>query len=272
MSGSINKSPYLELRLFIAILMSVVILISDGKFNLFSTIKNYIENSVCWLCHYCDRSYYIFNHVSNVIIGYKKLVSENDELRKELFYKNSELLLMNQYRQENIKLHSLLNSPICNNNDPKLIAKIFFIRSNPYEQHALINQGINSNIYIGQPVIADSGVVGQVISVNQFSSRVLLISDFKHALSVKLKRNNIRMILMGGGYSSELYAEYPSNFIDVSVDDILLTSGLDGRFPEGYPVAKVSNIEINSEKDCTIIQARPIVNWKDLNYVILVFK
>lgn len=270
MYGSVNKFSYLEVRLYIAIIASVIIMVADGKLNMFFSLKNYIGHSVYLFCRLCNQPITIYDSVSNFFIGYKNLIAENNRLHQELFIKKSELLLINHYKQENDKLYELLNSPICKSNR-KLIAKVFFVNIDSYYQKAMINQGFYSNVYVGQPIISDSGVVGQVISVNKNNSQILLISDRTHALPVKLQRNNVCMILMGRGYNSDLYVEYPGN-IDIYIDDILVTSGLDGQFPEGYPVATVSKIQINSDKDCTIIQARPIVKLKKLRYSILIWE
>lgn len=269
MYSTINKSSYLELRLFILIIVSIIIIISDGKFNMFLPFRNRIEDSIYLFYHLCHKPIYMFNYVSRMLSGYTTLILENDALHKELFLKNSELLLLDHYKQENYKLHDLLHSPICQMHS-KLITKIFFINTDACVEQAIINRGIDKGgVYIGQPVVSDVGVVGQIIRVNHISSRVLLISDQAHALSVKLQHNNARMILVGRGYHVDLYAEYAGD-VDIHINDILVTSGLDDRFPEGYPVAIVSNIKKNLTKDTTIIQAKPIVNLKCLRYVILI--
>ncbi|URJ23635.1 rod shape-determining protein MreC [Blochmannia endosymbiont of Camponotus sp.] len=265
-----NKFPYLELRLFLAIIMSVIIMIADGKLNMFLKLRSYIEHSVYSIYYLCDKSHNIYDYTSKVLEGYNKLILENNTLRQELFLKNSELLLIDQYKRENCKLHELLNSPLCYDKR-KIITRILFVNADSYGNKVIINQGKNNNIYIGQPVITDSGIIGQVISTNALSSRVMLICDPEHALPVQIKRNSMRFILMGCGYGADLRAEYPG-YLDVCVGDMLITSGLDGRFPEGYPVAIVSNIIVDSEQDSTIIQAHPTVGLQSLCYAVLIWE
>lgn len=266
----INKFPYLELRLFSAIIVAVIIIISDSKFNAFLPFRNYIEDSIYLFYDLCHRPVNMYNFISKIISGYTRLILENKSLHKELYLKNSALLLLDQYKQENYKLHNLLKLPVCKTYH-KLVTKIFFINIDTYTEYAIINQGTNHGVYIGQPVISDCGIVGQIVSANKISSKILLISDRKHALSVKLKRTNMRMILVGRGHHLSLYAEYSGN-IDIHINDMLITSGLDDRFPEGYPVALVSDIDKNIEKDLTIIKAKPIVKLQCLDYVVLIFK
>lgn len=266
-----NKISCLELRLCIVIIISIIIIVIDSKLHMLFAFRNYINNSIYLLYCLCNKPINVFSKISQVCIGYKRLVEENSVLRKELFLKNSELLLIDQYKQENYKLYKLLNAPI-REFSHKLIAKIFFINIDLYNQKVIIDQGIHSGVYVGQPVFADTGVVGQIISVHQNSSRVLLISDRTHALPVKLKRNNMRMILTGCGSNTNLYARCPGKIDDVYINDILVTSGLDGRFPEGYPVAAISEIHINSEEDFAVIYARPIVDFENLRYAILIWE
>ncbi|WP_159714290.1 rod shape-determining protein MreC [Blochmannia endosymbiont of Camponotus nipponensis] len=265
-----SKFPYLELRLFLSIIMSIIIIIADGKLNMFLKLRSYIENSICLFYYLCDRPRYILSYVSMMLKGYDKLVLETNTLRQELLLKNSELLLIDQYKHENFKLRELLNSPLCYNRR-KMITRILFVNADLYGNKIIINRGKNNDVYVGQPVITDAGIIGQVISTNMISSRVMLICDPEHALSVQIKRNSMRLILMGCGCNADLRAEYPGK-LDVSIGDMLVTSGLDGRFPEGYPVATVSNIILDLEEDRTVVQAHPIVKLQCICYAVLIWE
>lgn len=268
--GAVNKFSYLNSRLLIFLLLSIILIISDGKFNMLSTFKNHVTNFVSLFYRLCYETIYVYKHISKILEGYVSLVLENEILYKQLCLKNSELLIMEHYKQENRELHNLLSSSICKTNR-KLITPIFVINANMNTEEAIINKGKNNDIYVGQPVISDVGVVGQVMSVTNTNSRILLISDRAHALSVKLQRNNTHMILIGRGHNFDLQSEFFGDINDIHVNDMLVTSGLDGRFPEGYPVAIVSKINNNSETDFTIIQAKPIVAFQNLRYVILIW-
>ncbi|URJ25356.1 rod shape-determining protein MreC [Candidatus Blochmannia ocreatus (nom. nud.)] len=264
-----NKFPHLELRLLLAVIISGLIIVTDKKLNILLPLKNYIEDSMYLLYCLCDKPRYILNFTLKRLSEYNNLIIENNMLRQELLLKKSELLLIEQYKKDNFKLYELINTPLILNKK-KIITRVLFINTDPYNNTILINHGKINDIYIGQPVLTDKGIVGQVISTNKHTSRILLICDPKHALSVQIQRNDIRIILAGFGYNADLQAEHLGK-IDVSIGDILVTSGLDGRFPEGYPVAIVSNIVKNAKKDLTIIQAHPTVKLQYLRYVILIW-
>lgn len=266
-----NKFYYLELRFLLILIISIMIIIFDGKLNMFFQVKKYASDSVDLLYYLYDGPCYIFSVVSKILKGYKKIILENHALHQELLIKKSELLLLDQYQQENYRLRELIQSPLCCKKR-KIISRVIFINTDPWIHQIVVNKGTKNDVYVGQPVITDEGIVGQVIAVNKFSSRVLLIYDANHALPVQIKRNNTRMILIGRGYNDmSLYAEC-SIEINICIGDILVTSGLDGRFPEGYPVAIVSNILINKEQDFMTVYAIPTVKFQKLRNALLIWK
>lgn len=265
-----SKFYYLELRFLLIIIISIVIIILDGKLNVFSQARKYALGSFDLLYCLYDGPYYISDFLFKTLKGYKEIIRENDILHQKLLLKESELLLLDQYRQENCKLRELIYSPLCYNKR-KIVTKVIFINTDSGNHQIIINKGKKHNVYIGQPVITNEGIVGQVIAVNLLNSRVLLIYDSHHALPVQIKRNNTRMILIGRGNNDmSLHAECQMNS-DICIGDVLVTSGLDGRFPEGYPVAIISNILINKEQDFLEVQAVPNVKFQRLRNVLLIW-
>ena len=135
----------------------------------------------------------------------------------------------------------------------------------------VIDKGTNDGVYEGQPVISDKGVVGQVIAVSELTSRVLLICDTSHALPVQVLRNDIRVIASGAGCADDLLLEaLPAN-IDIRVGDVLVTSGLGGRFPEGYPVGVVSSVKVDNQRAYSVINVRPSAELQRLRYLLLLW-
>lgn len=265
-----SKFHHLELRFILIIIISIITITFDEKLNLSLQVRKYIFNYFDLLHYLHDKPHSILECAFKIIKGYKLVILENYALRQELLLKKSELLLLEQYQQENYKLRALINSPL-SYKKKKIITKVIFKNTDLWNHYVIINHGIKNGVYVGQPVITDEGIVGQVISVNAYSSRVLLIYDIHHSLSVQIKRNNNRMILIGRGRNDmELYAKCSTN-IDARIGDILVTSGLDGRFPEGYPVAVISNFIINKTQDFIIVQAYPTVTFQNLRDVLLIW-
>ncbi len=116
-----------------------------------------------------------------------------------------------------------------------------------------------------------NAVMGQVIRTNPFSSVVLLITDADHALPVEVNRNGLRTIAAGTGLSQELELLYIPKNADIQVGDLLVTSGMDGRFPSGYPVARVKTVRQDPDNPFTTVIAEPTAHLDRSREVLLVW-
>lgn len=123
-----------------------------------------------------------------------------------------------------------------------MVAEILAVDSDPFIHQVVIDRGERNGVFEGQPVVNDQGVVGQVIAAGKTTSRVLLITDLSHAIPVRIMRNDICAIAGGTGQLDELMLKNAPRSADVREGDLLVTSGLGGRFPMGYPVAKVTRV------------------------------
>lgn len=152
-----------------------------------------------------------------------------------------------------------------------MVTRVISTGSDPYSDQVVIDKGSDNGVYEGQPVISDKGVVGRVVAVAKVTSRVLLICDASHALPIRVLRNDIRVIAAGSGCADDLQLEHLPNNTDIRVGDVLVTSGLGGRFPEGYPVAVVSSVKVDNQRAYTVIQARPTAGLQRLRYLLLLW-
>lgn len=171
------------------------------------------------------------------------LLAENERLREEHFMLESRLQRFAVIEAENRRLRELLESSL--KLDQKVqVAELLAVDLEPFRRQIVINKGRNAGAYDGQPIADAHGIMGQIIHVGQFSSTVLLITDPSHALPVEVNRNGLRAIAIGNGRSNTLRLEHVPNNADIREGDLLVSSGLDGRFPAGYPVGKVESIEL----------------------------
>jgi rod shape-determining protein MreC len=121
-----------------------------------------------------------------------------------------------------------------------------------------INKGADDGVFKNQPVLDAFGIVGQVVQVDKYTSTIILISDAEHAIPVQVNRNGIRSIAVGAGDLGKLSLPYMTVESDVKTDDLLVSSGLDGIFPAGYPVARVSKVERNQSDTFATVEAKPL--------------
>lgn len=201
---------------------------------------------------------------------HKTLLEENRRLKQEWQQLNAQLLKFDAIETENYRLRELLDSSIAIN-DRVLIAEVLHVEIDPLKRQILINKGTNHDVSIGQTVIDSQGIVGQVIHVNPFTSTVMLITNPGHAIPVQVVRNGIRSIAVGSREEYLLKLPYLATNADVQTGDLLVTSGLGGRFPYGYPVAKVYRVEQNDTTSFSSIYARPTAKLESHREVLLVW-
>lgn len=265
-----SRGPSLQFRLILALLVAIGVIIADSRLSAFSQIRTYLDTAVSPFYFISNGPRELLDSVSQTLASRDQLELENRALRQELILKNSELLMMGQYRQENARLRELLGSPL-RHDEQKMVTQVISTASDPYSDQVVIDKGSVNGVYDGQPVISDKGVVGQVVAVASLTSRVLLICDATHALPIQVLRNDIRVIAAGNGCTDDLQLEnLPAN-TDIRVGDVLVTSGLGGRFPEGYPVGVVSSVKLDTQRAYTVIQARPTADLQRLRYLLLLW-
>ena len=176
-----SRGPSLQIRLILAVLVALGIIIADSRLGTFSQIRTYMDTAVSPFYFVSNAPRELLDGVSQTLASRDQLELENRALRQELLLKNSELLMLGQYKQENARLRELLGSPL-RQDEQKMVTQVISTVNDPYSDQVVIDKGSVNGVYEGQPVISDKGVVGQVVAVAKLTSRVLLICDATHAL------------------------------------------------------------------------------------------
>jgi rod shape-determining protein MreC len=151
-----------------------------------------------------------------------------------------------------------------------LIAEVLSINVVPYEQRVVVNKGTRFGAHVGQPVFDASGVVGQVMRTTPHSAEVMLITDINHGIPVQVNRNGLRTVALGTGQIDRLVLPYLSGSADIQPGDLLVTSGMGGLFPQGYPVATVTDVS-NQASPFGKVSATPTAKLDRLREVLLVW-
>lgn len=169
------------------------------------------------------------------------LLNENQQLKSEQLQLKAALQRLQSLESENRYLLSL-NQLAKAIPEKSKIASILAITPESFSKQIVINLGSRDGVYLGQPVLDAYGMMGQIIQVNLFSSRVLLINDDRSGLSAQDTRSGVRGIVTGAHQFEELQLNYVGHAADVKVGDIFVTSGLSNHIPQGYPVGIVKKI------------------------------
>ena len=170
------------------------------------------------------------------------LVRLNADLTQQHQSDASQLLQLQALQLENQQLRNLVALPIRNEFTTQL-AEILYAERDVFMRKVLINKGADANLQVGQVVMDDMGIVGQITRVYPWLSEVTLITEKDHTVPVQVLRNGLRTIVFGSGDTSHLSLRYMPTSADIQNDDVLVTSGIDGIYPPGIPVARVVKIE-----------------------------
>ena len=201
----------------------------------------------------------------------KSLYEENKILHAALLQTSVQLQQLAESRAENTRLRALLDSTL-SINDHILNAEIISIDPNPNHRVFTLNKGLREGVTVGLPVLDAKGIMGQIVESTARLSSLMLISDSRHAIPVRVVRTGDRAILTGMGDNSRLRLDYLPESADIKVGDELVTSGLGDSFPAGYPVAMISDVKHQQGSEFTEAYAKPIAELDSSRHVIVLFR
>ena len=208
------------------------------------------------LQHMVSQSSVLWNRTQEYWVTKEALRTENIQLRNTEFLQQARLQKLMALESENVHLRTLLQSS-ARLGENLLVAEILKIDGDPFSHQFLLDKGTKAGIYVGQPVLDSQGIIGEVIEVFEKTSRVLLLTDINHGIPVEDARNGVRGIAMGTGKLKILDFQYVPNTVDIEVGDLLITSGLGGRYPAGYPVGVISQINRDASDAFATVQIVP---------------
>ena len=264
------RGPSFLLRISIAIALSFVLILADSKFNLFSSSRIYLNSFVSPVQYVADAPQKLFSAMSDNLMTRQALKVRNNQLVKENLKLKADRLLLTELQNENKQLRKLLHSQRQFKNK-RMITEVMSLRSDPFTHQLLIDKGASDGVYVGQPVINEQGVVGQVLQVGSTTSRVLLLVDASHGIPVRVQRNDMNAIVHGSGAWDKLNVPFVQSNADLKKGDLLVTSGLGGRFPAGYPVAIVSSFDYREGALYADVTATPVAQLDRSRYLLLLW-
>ena len=265
-----SPGPALSLRLVAFVLASLVLMTVDHRYRHLEVVRAGLSVLVLPLQLAVNAPFQLAQWASDRLATRRSLMDENARLRAERLLIDARLGRFSDLEAENRRLRELLDSS-SRVGERVLVAEVMAVDMDPFSHKILLNRGSRDGAFLGQPLIDANGVMGQVVHVTPFSSTALLVTDPNHALPVQVTRNGLRAIAIGRGVSSGLeLAHMPLN-ADVRVDDLVVTSGLDGRFPSGYPVGRVSQVRLDTGRPFAEVRVEPSAHMERNREVLLVW-
>lgn len=208
--------------------------------------------------------------VSESLASRDALLTENEELRSQVLKQQFQLQKLNALQSENTRLREMMRSA-AEVAERILVAEIRSVDLDPYRHRLVINKGSRDGAYTGQAILDAYGVIGQITGAEPLSSRAILITDPSHATPIEINRNGIRTVALGTGDARELKLPFLPNSTDIQVGDLLVSSGLGGQFPPGYPVGVVFEVLRDPGKNFATVRARPSAQLDRGRQVLLVW-
>ena len=243
-------------RLLFFVLLSILLMVEDTRLNYFPEIRQTIAVVIYSLQKIAHVPASIYGSLKEFLASFH-LIKENKFLKQRHIIDRNQLLQLQALEAENSHLRQLLGA-VKRIETKAVFAEILYFPRDPFNHKATLNKGSRHGIQPGQIVVDDKGVIGQITQTYLWSSELTLITDNGHAVPTQTVRSGLRSIVTGTGKNGELDVRYLSINSDIQLDDLLVTSGIDGVYPPGLPVAEIAMIERNPANPFAKITSQPI--------------
>jgi len=245
---------------------------ADSRFDYLSRVRYYTAMVVTPVHFLAELPGLAVDGVASLFQSRRQLVIENEQLQEQLLMQQYQLQKLEHLAAENSRLNELLKASSVVD-EVVMRTQLVGESPDPFVKRILINKGSSEGVYIGQPVLDASGLMGQVMEVEPLTSWVLLITDPQHATPVQVNRNGLRAIAAGTRDSLHfLTLNNIPNTADIEAGDVLVTSGLGDRFPAGYPVGVVDSVVRDPGKPFADVLVRPTAQIDRSRNLLLVFE
>lgn len=245
-------------------------IVADARFNQLTPVRSAIGTGLAPI-HWLGNAPGDFSDwVASLFTTRDDLQEENEALQARLLILERRALKYAALASENNELRQLMNSSEVLD-DRVIVGEVVAVSPDPFSHEIVINKGSRDGVRVGQAILDANGLMGQVQQTSSFTSRVLLVSDSSHAVPVEVVRNGLRAVLLGNGDAESLELVHVPDTADIREGDLLVSSGLGGRFPKGYPVAEVASITKVQGEPFVAIQATPKADLNRSRLILVVF-
>ncbi len=264
------RIPALGLRALALVSLSILLMVLDHRDNHLDAVRRAISATVYPLQIVVAAPTRFWVWMRDAGATRNELRLQNSRLKVERLLTNARLQRFTALEAENDRLRELLEARRQVRGEVR-IAEIIAVDANPYRHNLVIAIGQQDGVYDGQAIVDVNGVVGQIVEVGLMTAQAILISDPDHALPVEVNRNGLRTVAFGTGEFDRLELPFLPNNADIRAGDLLVTSGLGGTFPSGYPVAIVANVTRIPQEPFADVTATPAAALNQVREVMLIW-
>ena len=265
----IGRGPPLTAYFLTLAAISVGLMTADHRYHQIDRIREVLSRVIYPMQRAVDFPFRATDWVTGSFADRGRLRQENLALTTRLRLANLQLQRFAVLEEENRRLREM-RANSAGIAERVLVASILNVDLDPFRHRVLLDKGAADGVFKGQAVLDGDGIFGQVSKVNAATAEVILISDAEHAIPVQSNRSGVRTIAVGTGDQNKLSLPFVTVESDLQTGDLLLSTGMGGVFPPGYPVAQVSKVK-RAGSTFALVEAKPTARLDQAREVLLVW-
>ncbi len=251
-------------------MLCLSVLLLDRYSDYLSAVKSSAIDLARPLYDLSDMPHRLMQWADDKVQSQDDLAVKNAQLEAEALVLRAKVQKLAALTIENVRLRELLNAGAVLK-ERVLLTEVIAVSANPLQHYVMIDKGREDGVFVGQGVVDAYGLFGQVMEIASHSSRVLLISDSRHAVPAQITRNGLRLIVEGRSQYDYLDVPNATPTMDIEKGDIVYTSGLGGVFPEGYPLGRISSVQHEAGHSFSQIKLEPMAHLDRSRQLLLLF-
>jgi rod shape-determining protein MreC len=266
----IGRGPPLGATFLALAIASIALMVADQRYDQLERVRDGLSAAAYPVQLAVDMPFRIWGRLTGSFADRSRLRSENLELTARLRLANLHLQRFAALEDENRRLRDMRENS-AGVAERVLVASILNVDLDPFRHRVLVDKGASDGVFKGQAVLDAEGIFGQVAQVHARTAEVILISDAEHAIPVQSNRSGLRSIAVGTGDSDRLSLPFVTVESDLKAGDLLISTGIGGVFPSGYPIAEVTRVERSAAATFAVVDARPTARLDRDREVLLVW-
>jgi rod shape-determining protein MreC len=266
----IGRGPSLVARFLLLSSLSIGLMVADHRNHYLTSFRSLLSTSVYPIYRLVDAPFSFTHWLTYALTDRAELRRENIRLITQVRDLQVSVQTLAAVTAENQRLRELGNAT-AEISKKRLIATIMNVDLDPLRHRVLLNKGQVDGVFKGQSILDAYGVFGQITQVGRYTSEAILISDPEHGIPVRVNRSGLRTIASGTGNLNKLNLPFLTGAADIKVGDLLISSGLGGIFPAGYPVGIVTKMERNPAETFATVEAKPLAKLDSEYEVVLIW-
>jgi rod shape-determining protein MreC len=266
----IGRGPPLGATFLALALASVALMVADKRYNQLEQVREWLSAATYPVQVAVDLPFRAWDWLTGSFADRSRLCKENLELTARLRLANLQLQRFAALEDENRRLRDMRENS-AGVADRVLVASIMNVDLDPFRHRVLVDKGARDGVFKGQAVLDAEGIFGQVAQVHAETAEVILLTDAEHAIPVQSNRSGLRTIAVGTGDSGRLSLPFVTGESDLRTGDLLISTGIGGVFPRGYPVAEVTRVDRTAAATFALVDARPTSQLDRNREVLLVW-